>query len=171
VLLNIMLVAILPGLGLGMAAASLVGQALGAGDPDDAERWGWNVVRLAVPGMGLLGLPMALAPDLFLGLFLHDPATLALASLPLRLVGATVVLDAVGLVLLNAHFGAGASGTVMGVSIGLQRGIGLPLAYLVGPVLGGSLLVIWLTHVGYRSLQAGVFAALWRRGRWKNTAL
>jgi len=168
VLINIMLVAILPGLGLGLAAASLVGQALGAKDPDDAERWGWDVVKLAAIGMALLGLPMVLFPEVFLGIFLHEPATLALAALPLRLVGATVVLDAVGLVLLNAHLGAGASGTVMRVSVGLQWGIGLSLAYVVGPVLGGGLLAIWLTQIAYRGIQAVVFAGLWKRGAWRS---
>ncbi len=46
VLVQLLLVAILPGVGFGMAAASLVGQALGRGDRDDAVRWGWDVVRL-----------------------------------------------------------------------------------------------------------------------------
>ncbi len=171
VLLNITLVAILPGLGLGLAAASLVGQSLGAGDPDDAARWGWDVVKLAALGMGLLGLPMLLVPELILGGFLHEAETLALAVLPLRLVGATVIFDAVGLVLLNAHLGAGASGQVMKVSVGLQWGVGLTAAYLVGPVLGGGLLAIWFTQIGYRGLQAAVFAGLWRRGAWKTVEI
>ena len=167
VLLNITLVAILPGLGLGLAAASLVGQSLGAKDPDDAARWAWDVVKLGVLGMGALGLPMVLFPELFLGFFLQDPATLALAATPLRLVGATVAFDAVGLILLNAHLGAGASGTVMKASVGLQWGLGLTAAYVVGPVLGGGLLAIWCTQVGYRALQAGVFSFLWKRGSWR----
>ncbi len=166
VLINVTLVAILPGLGLGLAAASLVGQALGRKDPDDARRWGWDVVKVAAVGMGVAGLPMVLAPDLVLGVFLRDPTTLDLARLPLQIVGGFIAADAVGLVLLNALLGAGAARSVMVVSIGLQWGLFLPAAVLVGPVLGHGLTAIWLAQVGYRVLQAGVFAVIWQRGRW-----
>lgn len=167
VLMQITLVAILPGLGLGLAAASLVGQALGSGDPDDAKRWGWDVVKLGVVAMGLLGLPMLLAPDAILGVFLpQDPDTIALARLPLRLVGATIWFDGVGMVLLNALLGAGAARAVMGVSVVLQWALFLPAAYLVGPVAGWGLLGVWVAQMVQRMAQAGAFAWLWQRGDW-----
>jgi MATE family multidrug resistance protein len=166
VLINVTLVAILPGLGLGLAAASLVGQALGRGDPADAKAWGWDTVVVGMGLMGLLGLPMLLTPELVLGIFL-DGAPLALAAaLPLQIVGGTILVDAVGMVLLNALLGAGASRTVMAVSIGTQWLLFLPAAYLVGPVLGGGLLAIWIAQVAYRSLQAVIFGAIWQAGRW-----
>ena len=166
VLLTITLVAILPGLGFGLGATSLVGQALGRGDPDDARRWGWDVVKVAVVVMGALGLPMLLAPDPILGVFLENPETRAMAAPALRIVGATICFDAVGMVLLNALLGAGAARTVMVVGVGFQWLLGLPLVYLAGPHLGLGLTAIWASQVGWRSLQAGVFAALWQRGRW-----
>ena len=64
VLLTVTLVAVLPGLAFGMVAASLVGQALGRGDLDDAEAWGWDVVRMGVLTLGLMGLPMLLVPEM-----------------------------------------------------------------------------------------------------------
>jgi MATE family multidrug resistance protein len=166
VLQTITMVAILPGLGFGLGANSLVSQALGRGDPADARRWGWDVVRVAAVVMGALGLPMLLVPDLVLGVFLHDPDTLALARLPLRITGGTIVLDAVGMVLLNALFGAGAARTVMAVGVSCQWLLGLPLAYLVGPVLGYGLAAIWGAQILYRGLQASVFAVIWQRGSW-----
>lgn len=166
VLQTVTMVAILPGLGFGLGAASLVGQALGRKDPEDARRWGWDVVRVAALVMGTLGLPMLLAPDLVLGVFLHDPETLALARLPLRITGGTIVVDAVGMVLLNALFGAGAARTVMGVGVTCQWLVGLPLAWLLGPVLGLGLVWIWGAQLLYRGLQAGIFAVIWQRGRW-----
>jgi Na+-driven multidrug efflux pump len=48
VLVQLLLVAILPGIGFGLAAASLVGQALGRGNREDAATWGWDVTRLAI---------------------------------------------------------------------------------------------------------------------------
>ena len=52
---GVTLVAILPGMGMGLAAATLVGQALGRGDVDDAHRWGWDVTRTATVLMTVLG--------------------------------------------------------------------------------------------------------------------
>lgn len=171
VLINVTLVAILPGLALGLAAGSLVGQALGREDPEDARRWGWDVVRVALVVMGLLGLPMVLLPDLILSGFLPDADTIALASAPLRLVGATLVVDAVGMVLLNALNGAGATRATLVVSAGLQWGLFLPAAWVLGPVLGHGLLAVWIAQVAYRALQALILAGIWQRGRWADIRL
>lgn len=166
VLLNVTLVGVLPGLGLGLAASSLVGQALGRGDVDDAEAWGWDVAKVAVVVIVAIGLPMALVPELVLSGFLDDPDTIALGAPALRLAGLTIAIDGVGLVLLNALLGAGASRVVMVVAAGTQWGIGIVGAYLVGPVLGGGLVAIWAAQVGYRITQAAIFAQVWRRRRW-----
>ena len=50
--INVTLVALLPGIALGLTAASLVGQALGRKDVDDARNWGWDVVKVAMIVMG-----------------------------------------------------------------------------------------------------------------------
>lgn len=172
VLLNITLVAILPGLGLGLAAASLVGQALGRGQPDDATAWGWDVSRVAVMICGVIGLGMLAFPEIILRAFLdQQPEVLSVAITPLRLVGATVAVDAVGMVLLNAIMGAGATMLAMVVSTVAQWALFLPAAYLIGPVLGFGLLGIWITQIVYRMLQAGVLAVLWRSQRWANIQL
>jgi len=166
VVLNVTLVGVLPGLGLGLAAASLVGQALGRGDPDDAEAWGWDVARVAMVVILLIGLPMLLVPGPVLGVFLEDPSTIAIGAPVLRLAGATLFIDGLGLVLLNALLGAGASRSVMGVAVSTQWGIGLVGAYVAGPVLGGGLLGIWGAQVAYRVTQAAIFATIWRRRQW-----
>jgi putative MATE family efflux protein len=166
VLINIMLVAILPGVAFGLAAASLVGQALGREDKADAMRWGWDVVRVGMIVLGLLGLPMILFPGQILGLFLENPDTVELAKLPLRLYGGFMAIDAIALVLMNALHGAGASATVMRISVGLQWGLFLPVAYVCGPILGGGLLAIWSVQIGYRTIQTLIFVATWRRGKW-----
>lgn len=171
VLVNVNLVAILPSLGLGLAAASLVGQALGRHDVEDAWRWGWDVVKVGVIVVILLGAPMVLLPDLILGLFIQDPATVALGRAPLQLAGATLFVDALGLVLLNAIMGAGATRTTLAVSLGCQWGLGLPLAYLLGPHLGLGLLGVWAAQVAYRTVQAGLLTVLWQRRSWSQVSV
>jgi putative MATE family efflux protein len=167
VILDLMLVAILPGLGFGIAGASLVGQALGRGDPDDAERWVWDVARLAMIVVGAIALPAAIAPSLVLGIFLHEPTTLALAITPMRLVSISLALDALGLVATNALVGAGATRRVMVISVSVQWLVFLPVVWLVGPGLELGLTTIWGVQVGYRMLQTALFVLEVRRGNWR----
>lgn len=167
VLMNLMLVALLPGMGFGLAAATLVGQALGRGDAHDAERWAWDVVKVALLVMGLLGLPMVIAPELVLtSIYRLKPETLAVALWPLRLVGMSMVFEAVGAVLQNALLGAGDTRRVMLVAIANQWLVFLPGTYLIGPLLGFGLTAIWMLQVVYRCLQAAIFASFWRGRRW-----
>jgi putative MATE family efflux protein len=166
VLVQLLLVAILPGVGFGLAAASLVGQALGRGDQEDAVIWGWDVSRLAMVVVGTGALVGLVAPDLLLKIFLHEEHTIALARFPLRLLGATMAIETLGSVLMNGLLGAGASKTVMLVSISLQWGVFLPVAFVIGPVLGFGMSAVWAAQVGYRCLQGLIFAAIWRSRRW-----
>ena len=166
VLINLLLVVILPGMGFGLAAATLVGQALGRGDPQDAKQWGWDVCKLASMVLLVLALPAIITPRLILAPFIHDPATLALGEQPLRVIGSLLPFEAVALVMMNALFGAGAARTVMIASITMQWAIQLPLVWLVGPTLGWGLFAVWLANEGGRVLLSGVLAGVWHRGRW-----
>jgi putative MATE family efflux protein len=166
VLVQLLLVAILPGVGFGLAAASLVGQALGRGDREDAVTWGRDVSRLAMIVVGIGALVGLAAPDLLLKIFLHEEHTIELARFPLRLLGATMAVETLGSVLMNALLGAGASKTVMMVSISLQWGVFLPVAFVVGPVMGFGMSAVWGAQVGYRCLQGLIFVTIWRSRRW-----
>lgn len=166
VLVHLMLVGLLPILALGIAAASLVGNALGREDVDDAHRWGWEVAVLGVV-LGLaVGIPAAVFPEAILGIFIHDPGTLAIARWPLVVTALMIWNDALGMILLQAHLGAGDSRRVMLVSVGYQWLFFLPLAYLVGPWLGNGLLAVWLLQAAYRFLQTLTVIHMWRDGRW-----
>jgi len=171
VLMTLGLVIILPAIGFGLATATLVGNALGREDPHDAKLWGWNAALFT----GLLGLGLGAVVLLFgrplLGVFLVDPDTVALAW-PALMISATIVgIDAAGMVLINALLGAGDTGRVMRISIVAQWGLFLPLAALVGPVLGGGLLAVWVLQAVYRSGQALWLARVWQQGRWQSIRL
>lgn len=169
VLITVTMVAFLPGLGLGLASATLVGQALGRKDIDDAEAWAWDVCKVGIVIMLCLGLPMALLPEQILGAFFADePEALALAILPLRLAGFTVWVEAILMVLLNSIMGAGATKLGLMVNVGMQWGLFIPVAYLVGPVLGWGLIGVWSSRIVYRMAQAVVLMVIWRRRSWAN---
>lgn len=166
ILVNLALFLILPGVGMGMAATTLVSHSLGEYKPDEAYRWGWDVVRVAACALFVMGLPFWLMPHQVLGLFTQEPELLTLGEWPLRITGLGMVLDATALVLTQALLGAGASRTVMGVNLGSQWLIFLPCAYIAGPVLGGGLLTIWLMQSLYRAMTSVIFAVMWRRRHW-----
>ncbi len=172
VLITVTMVAFLPGLGLGLAAATLVGQALGRKDIDDAEAWAWDVIKVGIVIMLCLGLPMALFPELILSAFFADePEALALAVLPLRLAGVTVWVEAILMVLLNSIMGAGATKIGLVVNVGMQWGMFIPAAYFIGPVMGGGLIGVWIARIVYRGLQAVVLMIIWRRRLWANVEI
>lgn len=168
VLINLSLVAILPGMAFGIAAASLVGQALGAQQPESAHAWAWDVIRLSARIFGVMGIVCVLLPRPLLSLFLHEPALVDMGTIPLQLIGLGMVVDGGGLILMQALLGAGAARTVMFVSVGFQWLLFLPAAYLVGPWLGGGLLAIWLAMTVYRGVQALVLLWIWQRRGWQS---
>ena len=166
VLVNITLVAVLPAMGFGLAAASLVSHALGRGDAQDAHRWAWDVVKIGAFVFVGLGLPMLVLPELVLSAFVREPELLELGRLPLQLAGFGIALEGIGVILMNALLGAGAAGPVMGIAIGLQWGLFLPLAWWLGPHLGFGLAVIWFAFIAYRGVQSGLFTLMWERRSW-----
>lgn len=168
VLLTLGLVVILPAIGLGIATATLVGNALGRGDVEDARLWGWNAslfTGLVGTTMGLIVIALARP---ILGVFLTDPVTLELAYWPLIVSGLVIGIDTAGLVLMHGLLGAGDTGRVMRISVIAQWVLFLPLAVLAGPILGGGLLVVWLLQAVYRSGQTAWFARAWAQGRWQH---
>lgn len=167
VMIDLLLVGLLPGIGFGIAAASLVGQALGRGDPEDATAWGWDVGKVSTVVVGLIALPAMIAPHWILGVFLRDPETLALAETPMRLVAMFIATDTFGMVLMNALIGAGATVRAMVISTSMQWLLFLPAAWLVGPTLGWGMLAIWIANIIYRQLQTVAFVVEFRRGRWR----
>ncbi len=168
VLITVTLFCILPGLALGISCTTLVSQALGRGDMDDAYCWAFDVAKVTAVLLTILGLPLWIVPDLISSIFIHESATRELARWPMRLVGLTMPIEAIGFAFMHALLGAGDARSVMSVSVTVQWLLLLPLAYLMGPILGFGLLAIWLMQGGTRSLQSFLFLTLWRRKKWQS---
>lgn len=166
VLLNISLMLILPGLGLGMAANTLVSKSLGAREPEVAWRWGQEVMYSASVVLLLLSLPLIFLPETILSLFLHDPSLLAMGAVPLQLTGLGLVLDAPSLVFVQALLGAGANRTVLCIRFVAQWLILLPLCWLIGPILGLGLTAMWVIPTLQRMITSISFLAVWQSRRW-----
>lgn len=167
VLITVLLFAILPGLAMGIACATLVGQALGRKEPEDAYQWAWDVAKITAVLLTVLGIPMWLIPDLVSSVFIHNPETRELARWPMRLIGLTMPVEAMVFVFMHALLGAGDARRVMLVGIGSQWLLFLPLAYFFGPVLGFGLFTIWLLQGGSRALSAFMYVTMWRGRHWQ----
>ncbi|MEZ5559554.1 MAG: MATE family efflux transporter [Pseudomonadales bacterium] len=167
VLVNLVGAVGLPAWGLGMAGATLVGQAMGAGDPDAADRWAWDVVRVGTLAMILLGVPFWVAPEWILALFIHDAGALAVAVWPCRVLGLMIGINGLGYLFASLLYGAGDVKRVLYVNLATQYLVLLPGAYLAGVHLGFGLLGVWLVHqFAFRALNAVVLTTLWRQRRW-----
>ncbi len=167
VLVTVLLFAILPGLGLGLACATLVGQALGKREPDDAYQWSFDVAKVTIVLLTVLGIPMWLVPDLVSSIFIHDESTRELARWPMRIMGLTMPIEAIGFAFMHGMLGAGDARRVMQVSVGTQWLLFLPLAFVIGPVLGFGLLGVWLWQGITRTLQSWLFFSMWRGRKWQ----
>ncbi|GAB4192991.1 MAG: MATE family efflux transporter [Wenzhouxiangellaceae bacterium] len=171
VLMTLTLTILLPAMGLGIATSTLVGNALGRQQIDDAESWGWQGAALTLITNLIIGALVALFARPILGLFIQDPVTVELAYLPLLISAAIVAVDTAGVVIMNALQGAGATGRVMVISILGQWLLFLPLAWIVGVNLAYGLLGIWIMQAVYRVLQALVFGWTWRQRGWSDIAV
>ncbi len=171
VLLTLTLVPIQTAAGIGTAAGTLVGQALGRGDAVAAKRWGWRLVWIGSLLLAPLGLMAAADPDLLLTYFLHDPKTLALADLPARLVGLFVGIDAAARILSFALRGAGATKVATIIPFLLMWVVQLPLIYVVGIQMHYGLIGMTSVQVSLTAVELGALVFVWQRARWARTGL
>ena len=166
ILMTFHITALLPAFGIALAATTLVGNALGRGDAEDAAAWGWNCAALTfVYGATLSVILIPLAQPI-LSVFLTNPETRELAYLPMILWALMISFDTAGMVLMNALIGAGDTRRAMWISLLWQWTFFLPLAYVVGPVLGYGLLGVWIINGVYRVGQALNCGTQWGSRKW-----
>jgi multidrug resistance protein, MATE family len=157
----------MPGFGFALAATTLVGQGLGAQDPDTAQERGYSAFRMGAGLMSLVGLTFLLFPTKIVGFFTTEPEVIAVGALPLQVVGLIQPMLAASMIFSGALRGAGDTRFPMVVTATAIWAVRLPLAYLFALVLGGGLLGAW-TAMAIDMVLRGVLNFLrFRTGRWK----
>jgi putative MATE family efflux protein len=161
----------LPGLGYAAASSALVGQALGAKAPQQAEAYAYESLWQGGLMMSLLGLLMVCFPQQIVALFVNDPAVVEMAAQPLRAAGLIQPALAVSFILLGALRGAGDTKWPLYSRIITTWGLRLPLTLLLVGQLNLGLAGIWLAMCADFTAQA--LLALWRfsQNRWKRIKL
>ncbi len=171
ILINILMICILPGLGFGMASATLVGTSLGKKDVNQAKEWAFDVVKIG----GLLALIFGAALSFFseeiLYLFINESIVVALAKNPLEITGIIIFLDVMSVIFMNSLLGSGDVGVVLKTNIFTQWGIFFPVGIILVLFFKPSLLTIWLVFCFSRLIQGVVYFLLWSKNRWGQVKL
>ncbi len=165
--IRVIMFALLPAAGLANAAATMVGQALGARKPERAEHAvklaGWyNMVVLSV-----VGLALAVLAPLIARLFTHDPAIAPFAADALRIVACGFPFYAWGMVVSQSFNGAGDTRTPTMLNLVVFWCWEIPLAWVLSIHLGMGPRGIYLAISIAFSTYAVAALLLFRRGRWK----
>lgn len=167
--LRVIVFVILPAVGLANAAATLVGQNLGAGNPHRAERSVWLAGALNAVLLGLAGIFFVVYSDLVISIFTTDPEIASYGRDCLRIVGYGYAFYGLGMVMESSFNGAGDTWTPTYLNFFIFWLFEIPLAYVLAYRYGlGPQGVFWAITMAF-SLLAVVAALLFKRGKWKLT--
>lgn len=165
--LRVIVFVILPAVGLANAAATLVGQNLGAGQPDRAERSVWIAGGLNAGLLGFAGIFFVLFSDLVISIFTSEPDVAAYGRDCLRIVGYGYAFYGLGMVMESSFNGAGDTWTPTYLNFIVFWLFEIPLAYVLADRFGwGPKGVFWAITLAF-SLLAVSAALLFKRGKWK----
>lgn len=166
--IRVIIFALLPSWGLANAASTLVGQNLGAKQPDRAEKSAWragyfNTIFL----LGVSVLCFVFAP-VIMTFFTDKPEVAKIGTMTLRILGLGNVMYAYGMVISQAFNGAGDTRTPMIVNFICFWLIEIPLGYLLAVTLGMGVLGICIAVPASESLLALILIVIFRKGKWKD---
>ena len=165
--IRIVIFALLPSFGLANAAATMVGQALGARKPERAERAVWTAGRYGMWFLGTVGVLFVLFAPAIVSIFTSEPAVATYAIATLRTVALGFPFYAYGMVLTQSFNGAGDTRTPTYINLFVFWLFELPLAWVLANVFGFGPQGVFAAATAAFCTLAVMSAVLFRRGRWK----
>jgi putative MATE family efflux protein len=165
--IRIIIFTILPSWGMSNAAATLVGQNLGAGFPERAEKSAWRAGFFNMIFMATVSAIYLIWAPFFISLFSDDPETLKAGSMALRIIAAGYVFYGYGMILSQAINGAGDTRTPTILNFVCFWLIEMPLAWLLALHLGWGQGGVYYSIVVAESVLAVGSMWFFRTGRWK----
>jgi multidrug resistance protein, MATE family len=157
--------------GFGIAAGALVAQKLGAGRAADASRAGLIAAAMAVVVLSTFGVLFAAAPRLLLLSFSRDPALLDLGGRALYAAAVAQPFMAFATVIGMGLRSAGATRTVLAVTLICSLVVRLGATWLFAVTLGYGLVGVWLGSTADWVCRSALLGAAYARGRWKDIAV
>jgi putative MATE family efflux protein len=169
--IRVILFALLPSWGMANAAATMVGQALGAKDPERAERAVWKAGFYNMIFLGVVGLLFIFFAPQIIWFYTDDPNVAHYGVDCLRIVAYGFLFYAYGMVLGQSFNGAGDAWTPTIINLFVFWLWEIPLAYVLSVKTGMGPRGVFVAMMVAFSTLAVVSALVFRRGRWKQKAI
>lgn len=164
---RIIFFSLLPSWGMSNAAATLVGQNLGAGQPGRAEKSVWVSAAVNMVFLGMIAIIFIAYDEYLIMLFTSDADIVFIGSKCLRYVSYGYLFYAFGMVMIQAFNGAGDTTTPTIINFFCFWLLEIPLAYILALSLGFNERGVFIAIVVAESLVAVIGIAIFKRGRWK----
>jgi putative MATE family efflux protein len=167
VAVRLIIFALLPAFGLSNAAATLVGQNLGALQPGRAEKSAWLAAHLTAVFLGFCSVIFIGGAEFFIGIFNQDEGVIEVGRLGLTIICLGYVFFAYGMVMSQSLNGAGDTRTPTIINLAVLWGFQIPLAYFLAIYLAWGATGVFVAIAISHSLHAIVSTLVFRRGKWK----
>jgi Na+-driven multidrug efflux pump len=167
VAIRIVIFSTLPSWGLGSAAATLVGQNLGAKQPQRAEQSVWRACFFNAVFLGVISALFLVFASQLVGLFSADPAVIRYGASCLRIISICYVLWAYGEIIVQAFNGAGDTWTPTLINFFVYWIVQLPLAFVLAFNFGLGPNGAYYGILVAETLLALISIWVFRRGKWK----
>ncbi|MBC7904445.1 MAG: MATE family efflux transporter [Gemmatimonadaceae bacterium] len=167
VALRVIVFFILPAWGMANAAATLVGQNLGAGQPQRAEDSVWKTAKYNAIFMALVSLFFFFFSGPVIGFLNNDPAIGEIATRALRIVSIGYIFYGIGMVVTNAFNGAGDTKTPTIINLFIFWAFQIPLAYLMAVTWEAGPKGVFFAILIAETTLSIVSIIIFRRGKWK----
>ncbi len=164
---RLILASILVSWGLSQAAATLVGQCLGARKPDRAERAVWLAGFYNIAFLSAVSIVFWVLAKLLIGFFTADQAVALIGAEALRFFSLGQVFAAYGMVFTSAFNGAGDTDTPTYINFICYWAFELPVAYALAHMAGWGPTGVYVAVAGSSVIWAGIGFLCFRRGAWK----
>jgi putative MATE family efflux protein len=160
-------ISFMPGYGIAVAAATMVGQNLGAGRPDEAKLSAYEANRLAVILMASMALLFFFFPYVLLRAFTSDPEVIRYGILYMKIVAFAQVPLAVTMVLTGSLRGAGDTGFIMFATIAGMWLIRIPLTALLATAFHAQIRTVWAVMILDWLVRMSLLLWRYRKQRWE----
>lgn len=165
--LSIESLSFLPGYGFAVAAATMVGQSIGAGKYVRAKMENWEANRLAAGAMAMMGVLFFFFPYVLLRTFTDDASVIELGTTFLRIVALLQIPLALTMVLAGSLRGAGDTPFIMWATTIGMWGVRVPWAIVTGYVLQLDILFVWSAMIADWTVRMGLMLWRYRSERWR----
>lgn len=165
--IRIIIFVMLPAWGIANAASTLVGQNLGAGQPERAQKSAWIAGRANMFTMGIVSLVLVIWPKFFMGLLSHETDIIHYGSFGLQIIGLGMIFYGLAMTLTNAFNGAGDTQTPFRINLVSFWLIEIPLAWLLATQVGWEQNGVFWAVVIAETFMTAVVLFFFQQGKWK----